>query len=166
MDIFCEYLVKKKSFTDTLIRFLIALSCMFLCFIVLSVAVLFYRPLVTLAPLIIAGLIFGAVQLGRRYSIEYEYVFTNGVLDIDIIYARSRRKKLISVPCNRIEHMGPVREIKVSSNNVVDAIYDMKRGGKYLISFLGDSGKTDLYFQPPEKLVLNMKKYNPKNINI
>ena len=35
-----------------------------------------------------------------------------------------------------------------------------------MVMFSDRGEKTDLYFQPPEKLLLNMKKYNPRNINI
>ena len=62
--------------------------------------------------------------------------------------------------------MGPVKEKRDSQNKVVDAVYDEKRPGKYVVMLSDRGEKTDLYFQPPEKLLLNMKKYNPRNINI
>ncbi|MCL2030817.1 MAG: hypothetical protein FWG93_04665, partial [Oscillospiraceae bacterium] len=48
--------------------------------------------------------------LGRRLNVEYEYIFTNGDIDFDIIYGRTRRKRLLSANCREFELMAPVKE--------------------------------------------------------
>ncbi len=166
MDIFCEFLVKKKSASDKLKRFGLSVLCAAVCVLIFYVSVAVFRPLITFMPLLIAAAIYLTVIYSRNFSIEYEYIFTNGVLDIDIIKGRIKREKFLSVPCRSIEYMGPVRSVRASQNRVVNAIYDEKRPGKYIVTYSEHGTKTDLYFQPPEKLLVSMKKYNPKNINL
>ena len=166
MDLFCEYLVKKKSMSDNLKRAGLILACAAVCFAIIYFSLFAKRAFISAMPILVAAAIYGTVIFGRNFSLEYEYIFTNGVLDIDVIKGRARRAKLISVPCRKIEYMGPVKEKRDSQNKVVDAVYDEKRPGKYVVTFSDRGEKTDLYLQPPEKLLLNMKKYNPRNINI
>lgn len=166
MDLFCEYLVKKKSTSDKLKRAALILACVIFCIVIAYVSFFKVRALVSAMPILIAAAIYGTVIFGRNFSIEYEYVFTNGVLDIDVIKGRARRERLITVPCKKIEYMGPLPRNYQTSNAVIDAIYDESRPGKYVVTFSDRGKKTDLYFQPPEKLLQNMKRYNPRNINI
>ncbi len=166
MDIFCEYLVKKKSLEDTLKKFGLILACIFVCYLIFYISFFVFPGLITFMPILIAAAIFGTVLGVRNFSIEYEYIFTNGVLDIDIIKGRAKRKNLISVPCRKIEYMGRITNSYTSSNTTINAIYDASRSGKYVITFSDDGILKDVLFQPPEKLLLNMKKYNPKNINL
>lgn len=166
MDIFFEYLVEKKSLEDNIKKAGIVLACIVVCFLILYISLFAVNQLITFMPILIAAVIYGTVHGVRNFSVEYEYIFTNGVLDIDIIKGRSKRKNLISVPCRKIEYMGKITNSYSSSNTTVNAIYDMRRSGKYVITFSDDGVLTDVLFQPPEKLLVNMKKYNPRNINL
>lgn len=166
MDLFCEYLVKKKSVSDTLKRVTLICACIIICIAAIYVSFFVKRDFISFMPIFVAAVIFGTVILSRNFSLEYEYVFTNGVLDIDIIKGRAKRKPLISVPCRKIEYMGPVKSIENSQNKIVNAIYNEKRLGIYIVTFSNQGEKTDLYFQPPEKLIMNMQKYNPRNIHM
>ena len=53
----------------------------------------------------------GGFYLNSFLKIEYEYVFTNGELDIDIIYNRSRRKRIFSSHVNKFEIMAHVEDM-------------------------------------------------------
>jgi len=89
-DIFKEQLIKKTpSSKDAALKALIAAVCAAL--IILSFAVLDI-----FAPFAAVGLGFAAFLLFGRLDVEYEYAFTNGELDIDAIYGKSRRKRLFS----------------------------------------------------------------------
>ena len=166
MDLYCEYLVKKKSTLDTVKRIGLWLLCIILCILIAYLAFAKLHFLISATPILIAALIYGTVIYGRNFSLEYEYVFTNGVLDIDVIKGRSRRSNLISVSCRKIEHMEPLPKNYTSTNKIVNAIYDENRSGKYVATFSDHGTRCDLLFQPPEKLLQNMKKYNPRNINL
>lgn len=166
MDIFCEFLVKKKSASDTLKRIGLWIAAILLSFLMCYISFAHVRSLITVTPITVAALIFGAVVYGRNFSLEYEYVFTNGVLDIDVIKGRARRAKLISVPCRKIENMERLRRNYTSDRKTVNAIYDEHRSGKYVLTFSDNGVMTDVLLQPPEKILVNMQKYNPRNIHL
>ena len=101
MDLFCEYLVKKKSMSDNLKRAGLILACVAVCFAIIYFSLFVKRAFISAMPILVAAAIYGTVIFGRNFSLEYEYIFTNGVLDIDVIKGRARRAKLISVPCRK-----------------------------------------------------------------
>jgi hypothetical protein len=91
-EVFKEQLVKRASNSkDTAKRIGI---------IVLAVLILFICTIIPVIQsflmFIVVGVAFGAFFLMSLLNVEYEYAFTNGELDIDIIYNRSRRKRAFS----------------------------------------------------------------------
>jgi len=58
--------------------------------------------------IIVAALGFGAYILFSFLNVEYEYIFTNGELDIDCIYSKSRRKRQFSGVVRDFEIMAHV----------------------------------------------------------
>ncbi len=168
MDIFCEFLVEKKSARDALIRALLVIACILFCMV--SFYFLFFIKMqwMWLIPILWGAAIYGTHLARQQFSIEFEYSFTNGVLDIDKILGRSKRKRLVSITCRNIQHMGPVGvDIFYSSDRkVINANYDEKRKGKYYVNFMDKGEPCTLLFQPPEKILDNMKKYNPRNIEL
>ena len=77
--------------------------------VVLALAVIVLAFLYVYPPfslLLAAGAAFGAYKLISLTSIEYEYIFTNGDLDIDKIIAKSSRKRVVSINCSKIERFG------------------------------------------------------------
>lgn len=166
MDIFCEFLVKKKSASDNLKRFGLCVACIALCLLICYISFVHFHAMISATPIMVAALIFGTVVYGRNFSLEYEYIFTNGVLDIDVIKGRARRAKLISIPCRKIENMQRLPRNYTSDRKIVSAIYDEHRSGKYLLTFSDNGVATDVLLQPPEKILVNMQKYNPKNIHL
>lgn len=168
MDSFLEYLMKKQS-TGAEIALKIGvvllatlLSCVvFLIFMSVS----FLRSFSFFAVLCIGYI---AYILISRMSVEYEYIFTNGDLDIDIIKARKYRKRLITVKCKNIRIMEKTTEIANKTrmgDKAVNAVYNPALGEIYKIEATVKDGKEALvFFQPTEKLVAEMRKFNPVNI--
>ena len=62
--------------------------------LVLILFVLLLEFLAFFFPIILVAIIFGAYMVFRHFNIEYEYILTNYELDIDVIYGKSRRKRL------------------------------------------------------------------------
>ena len=103
-DVFNEQIVKRNNtFQDTLKR-----AGIFS--VVLVITVLSFTFVTNVAIFIVAALLFGAVYLMSYLNKEFEYVFTNGELDIDVIYNRSRRKRLFSVSVKDIEVMAHIED--------------------------------------------------------
>jgi len=105
-DVFKEQLVKKAATgKDTAIRFGIVALAVIILFICMNVTFL-----QTFILFIAAALCFGAYLLITRFNIEYEYIFTNGELDIDIIYNKNNRKRLFSSTVKDFEIMAHVQD--------------------------------------------------------
>ena len=166
MDIFCEYLVKKKSSSDTMKQILLIIGCIFVCLFSTFLFAFVYTQLIWLIPPIWGAAIYGTVIARRNFSIEYEYIFTNGQLDIDVIKGKAKRKSLLTVAVRNIEYMAPYNGNNMSQREVIDIIHDESRRGKYYADFSKDGVAYRLLFQPPEKILENIKKYNPRNVSL
>lgn len=166
MDIFCEYLVKKKSSSDVIKQVLLIIACILICIISLYLFFFVVPKYVWILPAIWGASIYGTVILRRNFSLEYEYIFTNGQLDIDVVKGKARRKSVISINCKNITYMAPYNGNNLSDREVIDVIHDEKRRGKYYADFTQGGVSYRILFQPPEKILSNIKKYNPRNVNL
>ncbi len=108
-DTYIEYLVKKRSTSkDILLKILIVLAAA-------GIAILLFllSPILGMFSmfgyLIAFGAIYGAYRLISMMNLEYEYLLTNGDMDIDKIMNRNSRKRLLSVKCSSFEALGPYR---------------------------------------------------------
>ena len=106
MDVFTEYMVKKqKSGKDVFLHILCGVSAA-----AVIVVALLLIPIVTLqfgqigsmytmlAPLIALGAGYGAWYLISSMNVEYEYILTNGEMDVAKVLGNSRRKQTRSLP--------------------------------------------------------------------
>ena len=107
-DVFKEQLVKRQgNIKDTVMKAGIIAGALIL-FMVFSILAGMNNIVNTLFPLITLGLVFGAYFLFTMLSIEYEYIYTNGELDIDKIINKSRRKRVFSTDIRAIEIMAHI----------------------------------------------------------
>lgn len=167
-DTYLEFLVPKRNTgKEAAYKILIVLAA-----IVLSVVLFLVAPLLgpfsMIAILAICGALFGAYKLVTMLNVEYEYIFTNGDLDIDKIMNRNSRKRLLSCKCSAFETFGPYKELDhhgknyqsrflvCSSPSDQDLWYATFRHSKH--------GNTLLVFNGTEKLLTAMKSYIPKQL--
>ncbi|MBR5156382.1 MAG: hypothetical protein IKW59_01280 [Clostridia bacterium] len=172
MDVFLEYLLEKKStMMDVLKKLGVVLAAFVLMIIVINILAMF-GPLVTsYMPLFLAGIVYFAYIVMRNFNLEYEYIFTNGDLDIDIIKSRKVRKRLTNLNTKQIEIMArkdnDVYKRDFESEAIAkkyDAVYDASKGDIFCVIYNVDGVRSMLTFQPPEKLVEAMKKMNPRAV--
>lgn len=171
MDVFLEYLMRKKpNKNDTLKQLGVVFFAFVACVVVLLlfVKIAFIRPYVFLA---LAGVVYFSMIYLRNFNLEYEYIFTNGELDIDVIKARTTRKRMTSLKCMSIELMASDKNDIYKNDfengtfsNTFDAVYDASQGRIYHVIFSNQGERNLLSFQPPVKLLAAMKKMNPRNI--
>lgn len=100
MDIYYEHLVKIKK--DLKSYGMLALIWIVMLAIIFA-AVLFLGLANPLCLILIGFGIYGAIQLTKMLDGEYEYILTNGEIDIDVITAKSNRKRIITFNCADIE---------------------------------------------------------------
>ena len=101
MDTFFEQIVTMKKSGKVIAGIF---GIWFLAFI-LSVALLLFPVLGSLNLLVIAGIIFGAFKLSTRFNVEYEYIVTNGTMDIDKIVNKSSRKRMASFELSGVSRL-------------------------------------------------------------
>jgi len=98
-DVFKEQIVKREqTIMDTIKRVGVIIATMLISMIGLMFGQFF-------GPIIAAAAVFGAWFILGRLRQEFEYTFTAGELDIDVIYNRSRRKRVFSARVSDIEVM-------------------------------------------------------------
>ncbi|MBR7092160.1 MAG: hypothetical protein IKI50_03190 [Clostridia bacterium] len=107
MDSFVEQIVPRKNgarqwFVIVAVTLAAALLCAFLLLFLLP-----YVGVVAIVPVI--ALIALAWWIVSGQSTECEYCITNGDLDIDLIIARRKRRRMVSVHGVRVEKAAPYR---------------------------------------------------------
>ena len=172
MDIFCEYIVKKKiSAVDVLKLFGIGLSAFVVASLLFFFATPFFGPGVGLVLVFIT--FYFAYIWAKMIYIEYEYALTNNELDIDKIMGRSRRKRVITVDFKNAEICACVDDenfkTEYENHNGIKKIINATGKSEYntyFVDFNGEDGKIRVLFQPNDKMKDGLKNLNFKAIHI
>lgn len=163
MDIFCEHIVEKKATAkDRVMQMGIILLAMILSFIFIILnSILFGFGFI-----LIVAVIYGAIFLFRKTKIEYEYILTNSILDIDKIFAKSSRKRVETIDFKNIEAFGKADNAPSSPAKEIDYSGDITANDVFYIEFFKDGEKRRVYFQPNEKILANLHKIAPKFVPV
>ncbi|MBE6729375.1 MAG: hypothetical protein E7568_03980 [Ruminococcaceae bacterium] len=98
----------------------------------------------------------GGVWLTRQLNVEYEYIFTNGEIDVDLITNKSARKRLITFKCKDIDRIEKyTKGLPMFEKQQYDkkSIYcNEKDSDTYCISFKHRLGKVCLVMQINENM--------------
>ncbi len=149
MDTFVEQIIKKKK---TVMDWLIILAIVLTAFLVSSAIFMYVRFLVPMIVLVV----WGAWWLCTNRNIEFEYSITNGEMDVDMIIAQRRRKRLCSVKCSKVEAYGPVSTTNLAGrkfdHTVMAAPSVNEDGNFYFIYRSKKYGSTLVLFHPDERV--------------
>lgn len=163
MDTFFEQIVKvKKTGKDIAIIVGVLLAAV----ILLAVAGMFvltsYMPI---AVLVGFGVCWGAYKLLMMTSIEYEYIFTNGDLDVDKITARSSRKRSVSINCTQVERYAKYNPAARPSDSVKKVFMCCDADdpeAKFIIAPSKKDGVVMIVFAPDERMRGAIEKAIPR----
>jgi hypothetical protein len=156
MDKFHEQLLRTKKSPNYRLLGIAMYFCIFGAFIFFITA--------KLATLVLA-VIFAAAAFGlkiyrdRQYK-EYEYIFTNGNLQIDVIFNKRKRKTLYDVDVKNFENFGKASEINVPKGVKLVNCYPWDEKSEQYVILLSENGKQAVYITPNEELLKLMKTYN------
>lgn len=172
MDIFVEQLVKKKRGIKEIITVLAS--------IIGALVILWFLPVAFVIPGI--GFALFAVCVILMYLLyflvtsinqEYEYCFTNGILDVDKIINMRKRKKMLEINVRKMEMMGTKKSAafqKYMTDSNVKKIYACTHKEAEDLCFLvfpDESGKNMmLLFNPNEKIADAIRRYNPQKVEL
>lgn len=109
-DLYSELLVKKdQTAKDVVIRYgLITLTVLFVA------AGLFISPLI-LIPAIALGI--ASYFIIPKTDLEYEYLFVNGDMDIDMVMSKAKRKRVISLKISEADLVAPLTSHRMDYYN-------------------------------------------------
>ena len=114
--------------------------------------------------LLIAGVLYGAFKLSCLLNIEYEYIVTNGIMDIDKITNKSYRNRVLSFELqtvSRIEKYNPSLLNSVNSKDVLIACNQDDKDAYLMVSSTEGKGTNYLVFAPDERLRSAVVKFVP-----
>lgn len=164
-DVFKEQLVERKPQSADMIKkagiIIGALASIVLLSMVQFLAA-FLMPIVVVE----AFLIFMVL---RRFNVEYEYILTNGELDIDKIMNKQKRKKVLSVDVKSFETMVSVKSGAYAGevsqfNKLIDVSSGVVNEQTYAALFTKDNQVVKLVFEPNEMLLKAIKGYIPRKV--
>ena len=117
--------------------------------------------------LLCIGIIYGAFWLSKRLSVEYEYIVTNGTLDVDKIIARSSRKRELSCELSgveRVEKYNPAAPVVGNFKKQVIACNPTDPEAYFMVINEEGKGSRLLVFAPDERIRGAVVKSMPKFI--
>ena len=168
MDTFFEQIVAIRRTAKSLL----AVLGIWVGFFVVSLAILFLTRIVPFLSALLGFVVMVIILLGyiafkltKKFSIEYEYIITNGCFDIDKIIARSSRKRMMSFEISTVEAIEkynpnsmPTREFKEK----LFACNSDDQNAYYMIISEEGKGTRLLVFAPDERIKVAVKKFLPK----
>ena len=162
MDTFFEQIIKIKltGKVKALITAIIVFDALLVC--VLLYLSLFLAPTIML--LVVAGAIYGGYKLISLLSIEYEYIYTNGDLDVDKIVAKSNRKRMVSIKCSEIEKYGEYKGQPAPGSVKATHIFcnPDSEGQVYLIAKDRNLGNVMIVLAPNDRIRTELEKAIPR----
>ena len=158
-EFYTELLVKRKpGAKEKLIKvFLIAM-------VILSLpAVITF----TFGLLIVAIVIAFAVFVFTRLDIEFEYLYYNGDFDVDIIYRKTKRKKVYSMNVSELELLAPIQSMEVKPYErlrTFDYSSGTRSGKEYVMVVSRNGQKERVVFEPNEKIIEDLYYKAPRKV--
>lgn len=166
MDVFIEHLVKKKpTGADTAKKVGLILAVVLIALICFTIGFAFLGPI---ALLLIFGACYGAYWLISGMSVEYEYILTNGEIDVDKIVAQRKRKRLVTVSAKTFEAFGPYKAAEHVNRNYdsrILACESEESDGVFCAEFHHATlGHCLLVFNPDDRIIQGIKSYLPRTV--
>ena len=166
MDTFFEQIVGIRKSGKSVAA---VIGIWFLAIILSAVLLLVRIPILSSFSLfIICAIFFGAYKLSTFFNIEYEYIITNGTLDIDKIINKSSRKRILSFDLANVSRLEKYNAGMLNSLNQKEITFacNPDDNGAYLL-VAEREGKPSAYlvFAPEERLQGAIVKFVPKYIS-
>lgn len=151
MDNYSEQLVAKQRGTGDIVKMAvisvgtIVLATVFMFLAIFTAIFSFVLPAVII-------LFVGVWMMGNQ-NIEYEYIITNGEMDIDKIIGKRKRKRMITLDLKSAEDFAPYPpEEDKSADATVHASNGLEQDAYYLLVNHSGYGMVKLIFNPNEKM--------------
>ena len=164
-DLYTEVLVKKQQTgKDKVIKgVLIFFTVLF------AAAGIMMNPLILLLALVLGIVDYIFIP---KLSVEFEYLYVNGELDIDRIYSQSRRKRAASYELSNMEILAPYQSHQLDSYKKNQSIkrYNYSSGIEgqghkpYALVISKDNAMQMVIFEPDEVMLKDIRNRAPRKV--
>ena len=164
-DLYTEVLVKKQQTgKDKVIKgVLIFFTVLF------AAAGIMMNPLILLLALVLGIVDYIFIP---KLSVEFEYLYVNGELDIDRIYSQSRRKRAASYELSNMEILAPYQSHQLDSYKKNQSIkrYNYSSGIEgqghkpYAVVISKDNAMQMVIFEPDEVMLKDIRNRAPRKV--
>ncbi len=161
-----EYLIKRNKNAKekflTLLLYLAATVLAVICFTLLM-------GFGGIGLLLAVGMYFGAYKISARFNREYEYTITGDGVDIDVIYNKTSRKRLISFSVREAVVLASLKDenhkhyLKGAFDKEISAITNSRDANVYF-AVVETDGRTLVKFEPPYAALEILKKHAPSKV--
>ncbi len=160
-DVFFEQIVpiKKTAREIILIIGIWLLAALLIAFLLMTYILGSFSAIICL------GLGYGAFWLSTKLNVEFEYIITNGTLDIDKITNKSSRKRILSLELSnvtRLEKFNPAAITNINSKDIVYACSKTEENAYFITADRVGKKNANLVFAPNTKLQSAIEKFAPK----
>ncbi|MDE6005382.1 MAG: hypothetical protein K2G88_08365 [Oscillospiraceae bacterium] len=172
MDYFAEQLVKKENTTkDDMKRACIIIIAITV--IIISILLIFMG--LTIAIFLSFGAIWALFYFLKMLRVEYEYSCTNGILDIDKILGKSKRKEMLSIEVKNFTVYGKAGTCPeedednalVTFSAIGISVSNSQDDEEYYAEFEHpEYGKCCLYFTPSSELRSVIEPFLPRELKM
>lgn len=167
MDTFFEQIIaipkNKKVIIFQAIMWIAALAA---ALTIIAIFALFLSTLLFFGCALAFGILYLCYRWNSSFYCEFEYIFTNGDLDIDKIIAMKKRERKITISVENTEEIfrfkPEIIENKRFDKKIVACVPNEE--SICLIARHKKEGKVLLIFAPEEKMINKIKEFIPRNI--
>lgn len=159
-DFYAECLVAKRvTSTDKVKRILFFVGLTLIC----AVLLLFLGGL---GLMLDAAILYGGYYLFTGMDVEYEYIITNGTLDVDKISGQRRRKRLVSVEVEDFTAFGKLSEAREEADGTTIVMASAQNGSAdyYADAKHKSAGNVRIIFTPNDKMIDGIGMYLPRTM--
>ena len=167
MDTFFEQIVSIKKGAKEVALILLIIAAALIIGAVLMLLSIAQMSLAGIIFLAIAGIFYGAYRLVALLNVEYEYILTNGEMDIDKITNRSSRKRQITFNLKdvlRIEKYNFQNPVVVRGAKTEIYCNKNDQNACFVLLDHKSHGKTLVVFAPSERMLKGMNGFIPRTI--
>ncbi|MBQ3548017.1 MAG: hypothetical protein IJA44_06055 [Clostridia bacterium] len=121
-----------------------------------------------ITPILVIAIGYGAWWLTAKLNIEYEYIVTNGTMDVDKIINKASRQRVSSFELGKVERVEKYNDHllqNVKKENIVFACNKDDPNAYLIVASKEDTKVNYIVFSPSEKLQNAIKKFLPKFIS-
>ena len=162
-DLYSELLVKReRTIKDSIIKYVLIVLT-----VIAVIASLISTPLIWIAAIALGIACYFVIP---KTDVEYEYLFVNGEFDIDMVMAKSKRKRVKSFNLSEADLVAPLNSHRMDYYNgnqnmkVLDYSSGNPQHKRFGVITRLDNATCKIILEPDEALAQAMKKTAPSKV--